>query len=108
MIEDGIIEVDSAAGKCFGLTSDSWAGDTYLWKNGNKITCSFVWAKEPNKGHFRSLVNAIEAAGFIVAVPTPLYQMTEILKHWGWISVKEDSEMGAVEVWQRREPDALP
>lgn len=61
-----------------------------------------IVAKSPGKGHFKALVLAIEASGFVVAVPTPVGAMRRILGKWGFAPhVEDDPDMGAVEVWSR-------
>jgi hypothetical protein len=97
--KDGIIEVDSDIGKVLGFTSDRWIG--WLWLSGDKIFLSYVEALHPGQGHLHQLRQAIEAAGYRVAVPIPLYQMREILRHWGFsMHMEKDSKLGNVEIWE--------
>lgn len=101
-MKDGIIQV-GAAPPSWGFTADRFAGDSYLWKTGDRIMVSLIFAKEQGKGYFSALVKAIEADGFKVAVPTPLGKMTAILSRWGFKPHHEiDSDFGeAVQVWCR-------
>jgi len=83
MIADGIIQI-GAAPEAWGFTRERFAGDSYLWKDGEVILISFIESVHEGRGHFSALVRAIEASGFRVAVPTPLGKMVAILSRWGW------------------------
>ncbi len=96
--QDGKIDPDSRAGSALGFTSDKFDG--WLWKTGDQITISFIESIQPGKGNLSRLFDSIEAAGFKVAVPTPMRDMREILKHKGFATTFVDGgEMGPVELW---------
>lgn len=101
-LADGQILPDQAP-PAWGFTSKRFTEDSYLWKEGDRILVSLIIARRQGKGHFSLLVKAIEAAGFRVAVPTPIGQMPAILKKWGFTPSFEYSEEMSehVEVWQR-------
>ena len=95
---DGKIDPDSRVGKALGFTSDKFDG--WLWKTGDQITISFIESIKPGKGNLSTLFDAIEAAGFTVAVPIPMHDMREILLRKGFApTFVDDGELGPVEVW---------
>lgn len=97
---DGKIDPDSQAGQQIGFSADLFEG--YLWKQGNRVLISLLVSLSPRRGHLMGLFNAIEAAGFNVAVPTPLGAMQGILASHGFIKTTEvDAAMGPVDVWVR-------
>lgn len=98
-MNDGIIRTDSKRGKIFGLTSDKFSGDTYLWKTGDTIMISFIFCKNQGRGNFSKLVGAIENAGFRVVVPTPLGKMVAILRKWGYEATVDPDD--GCELWAR-------
>lgn len=101
-MEDGMIEVGKAP-ESWGFTKERFAGDSYLWKTGDRIIVSLIFAKDQGRGYFSALVKAIEADGFKVAVPTPLGKMGSILTRWGFKPHREYDEDfgGTCEVWTR-------
>jgi hypothetical protein len=95
---DGIIELDSPVAVALGFTSDKFGG--YLWKKGSTITISFISSLTPGRGDFSTLIKNMLSAGYRIVVPTPLAQMEQILKKWGFRpSLVLDPDMGNVEVW---------
>ena len=99
-MDDGIIEVGSDRAAAFGFTPELYDG--WLWKTGDRIMVSAIFSKQEGKGNLSRLFDAIEAAGFQVAVPTPLGKMESILRQKGFVShVENDHEMGPVDVWMR-------
>ena len=97
-IEEGIIHPSNDSP--IGFTVDAWTSDSYLWREGDRILVSLVFAKKPGEGSLNALFKAINAAGFKIAVPTPLGQMEQILKHKGFTRTAEDSGFcGLVDVW---------
>ena len=95
---DGYILPDSFWGKEFGFTSDKFEG--YLWKEGHWVIISQIESLNPCKGNFKRLVRSIKDFVFDVAVPTPMRQMEEILKRWGWKPIQVvDKTFGTVELW---------
>ncbi len=100
-LPDGMIEVDSEAGKLLGFTSDLFMDDSYLWKDGGKIVVSFIVSQHPRAGNFRKLVQSILERGFDVVVSNPLGRMESILRKCGYVySCEYDNAMGEfVELW---------
>lgn len=97
---DGMIPIGKAPAH-WGFTAERFTGDSYLWRDGDRIVISFIHATNEGKGHFSSLVKAIQADGLKVEVPTPLGKMEAILTKWGWHPFyHEHPEMGMVEVWK--------
>jgi len=82
-IKDGIIKLDSEAGKELGFTSDKFKS-SWLWKKGNRITISMIWVKEKNKGYFTELLKKIKEKGYEIAIPTPLGLMEILVRKWGF------------------------
>lgn len=107
MIDEGMIAVDSDAGRELGFTSDRFDG--WLWKHGGVVVVSFIVSKEPGKGHFSQLLDAIWATGNKAQVPTPLGRMVAILQGKGFKAKTEWDEnyQDYVELWERG-PDANP
>lgn len=89
-MEDGIINVNSKAGKEIGFISERFYGMSYLWKKGDLIIISSIASVLKGKGFFKKLIQDINAKGYRVCVPTPLSQMEAIMNHWGWEKVIED------------------
>lgn len=79
---DGIIKTDSIIGQVFGLTSNKFASDSYLWKDGNMIILSLIIAK--HRGAFRTLIETITNMGFTFQIPTPSARIQEIALKQGW------------------------
>lgn len=95
-IPDGIIELDSDAGKILGFTSDRFDG--YLWRAGQSVSISFIQSYE--RGNFRALVARIHELGLRVDVPTPLGRMQSIVRRNNYSRrIVNDPALGAVEVW---------
>lgn len=99
---NGIIELDSEAGKEIGFLSSKFGG--YLWKQDGAIIVSFIVSK--SKGNFRRLVERIRSLGFAVKVPTPLGRMQDIVLKNGYRhTIEHDKNMGEnVEVWVLEPP----
>lgn len=82
-IKDGIITLDSPFAKEIGFISDKfWS--SWLWKTGNRITISMIWARQEGKGYFTELLKTIWNKGYEVAIPTPLGIMNEIVRKNGF------------------------
>jgi hypothetical protein len=95
-MNDGMIAPGEAPAS-WGFTADRFTADSYLWREGKRVMISFIETKSKGKGHFSTLVKAIEADGLVVDVPTPLGQMQRILERWGWKSRQFED----VTVWSR-------
>ena len=99
-MNDGMITTDSDFGQQIGFTSDKFFG--YLWKQGARIIISLIESRVEGRGDLSRLFDAIEAAGYRVAVPTPLGRMEGILRHKGFAPHLESGpEMGVVEIWEK-------
>ncbi len=95
---DGIIELDTSRGNLLNFTSDRFGSGSYLWKQGQSVTVSFIESRR--KGNFRALIEQIRDAGLTVEIPTPLPQMERIVRKNGYRRViREDPTIGQVEVW---------
>ena len=105
-MKDGIIELDTKAGKELGFTSDKFIDGnrsqigSYLWKKEGYIFISFIQSKEKRKGHLSKLFDTILSKGYGIKVPTPSTLMEGILRKKGFERTKEHSEQhGNIEVW---------
>jgi len=105
-MKDGIIELDTVAGKELGFTSDKFMEGnrsqigSYLWKRGEYIYISIIASREKNKDHLSKLFATILSKGYGIKVPTPSKLMKGILRKKGFERTKEHSEQhGNVEVW---------
>jgi hypothetical protein len=95
---DGIIQIDTDRAKMFGFTSDKFSSDSYLWKNSNYITISFIVSLK--KGNFKKLINEIINHNFGIKIPTPLPMMERIVRKCGYKQIFESDKMfGKVEIW---------
>jgi hypothetical protein len=90
MVNEGIIKIDTDSAKQLGFTSDKFNPASYLWRTGNLITISLIFAKQ--KGMFRQLINAILENGFDFEIPAPSPRMREIGIKQGWHLYHEYSE----------------
>ena len=79
---EGMIQLDSEFGAWIGFVSTRFDG--YLWKTGNSIYLSVIESIEPNKGHFKQLLQTIREKGFTIKIPTPLELMGHIIIKWGF------------------------
>jgi len=99
-MNDGKIELDTSEGKEFGFISSLFDG--WLWKDGNKIIISMIISKHDGQGNFQKLLKSIWDKGYKVQIPTPLGTMGYILKKYGFKrTIKDDSIMGPVEIWEK-------
>ncbi|RVD58894.1 hypothetical protein EN866_19360 [Mesorhizobium sp. M2D.F.Ca.ET.223.01.1.1] len=98
IVDIGPIRPGSPLVARWGFTADKWREHSYLWRKNKTIYLSLLWAVEADKGNLRALVNAIEASGFRVAVPHPIFSMPERLLHMGFEPTEEDGH----EVWFRK------
>ncbi len=95
-MKDGLIKVDSEAGKEIGFLSSKFDG--YLWKKDNAIIISLIFSKA--RGNFKALVENIRQAGYRVDVPTPMGRMYDILLKNGYVHrIEYDDIMGPVDIW---------
>ncbi len=84
---DGIIELNSPFATELGFVKGKFFG--YLWKDGDRITISFIESLHPGKGNLRALFDKIESLGFAIAVPTPSVRMRAICERRGMVPVME-------------------
>lgn len=98
-LSDGIIELDSERGLSLRFTSDRYGHGSYLWKKDGAIFVSFI--ESLRKGNFQELAQAILASGLIVAIPTPIGRMEEIVRNAGYTQTFPFcEEVGeSIEVW---------
>ena len=102
MMQDGMIELDNPELPSeWGFTGKRFGTDSYLWKEGNEIWISLVVANAEGSGHFKELVDKIEADGFGVVVPAPYGKLTSILNKWGFKPRTEPFGKEYREVWRR-------
>ena len=81
-----------------GFTADKFSADSYLWRKGDAIWISLIFANHPGKGDFSRLVKNLEAAALKVIVPTPFAHMAAILTAWGYQPFQHPD---GLEVWCR-------
>ena len=103
-IADGIVELDSPAGKQLRFTSDRFAHDSYLWIQGKTLTVSFISSRE--RGNLRELITRARSLGFTIVIPTPLGRMREIVRENGYVRTWEPHKEsgGLVELWTLEKP----
>lgn len=98
--DGGPIFPDSETGNLLGLNTTDFSGDTYLWKEKNRILISFIAVRNEGQGIFSRLLKHLFSLGFTVGVPTPLGKMRTILKAKGFQETWEDDPIfGACEMW---------
>jgi len=99
-MNSGMITTDSEFGAKIGFTSDKFSG--YLWRQGDRIIISLIESRIEGRGDLSRLFEAIERAGYRVAVPTPSARMQGILEHKGFAPhLERDPVMGVVEIWEK-------
>jgi len=99
MLQDGMIALDSDAGKELSFTSDRFDSGSYLWKDGQRIAISVIISKK--SGNFRTLAETILSKGLAVHIPTPMGRMEEIVRKAGYRQESQFFEQSGeyVEVW---------
>lgn len=81
-----------------GFTEERFDG--YLWRKPDAVFISFIESKQPNRGHFRRLCEAILAKNLAVKIPTPLGRMAIIVRKAGYRkTIKDNPDRDPVEVW---------
>jgi hypothetical protein len=102
----GPIEPGDPEAEGWGFTPELFVEGSYLWRTGSEVMVSFVAARSPGSGALSKLRAGLKKAGLRMAVPTPLAQMEEILKRWGFKKeVRRSKEMRCdVEVWTEPTP----
>ena len=90
-MRDGIIILDTIAGKELGFTSDKFLCGSYLWKRGEYIYISFIHSREQRKGYLSALFDTI-LKGYGIKVPNPSVLMEAILIKKGFERTEEPSE----------------
>lgn len=98
---EGEIWLDTDFARQLGFTSELFDSNSYLWKIGSSIYISLIISRYPEKSNFSTLINNILSRGYTVKVPTPSPMMAQILKRKGFIRSREQSELGACEVWYK-------
>ncbi len=97
-MSDGMIHLDSPRAELFGFTSERFAIGSYLWILGPHVVISAIESRA--KGNFRELVERIQLLGFGVKIPTPLAEMSRIVRKCGYRHVVEiDPRYGPVDIW---------
>ena len=91
LIPEGIINIDTQAGKYLCFTSDGFDPHSYLWRKGNTVVVSFIISKQ--KGRFQKMMARIVEMGFDFEIPAPTKRMAEIGRKQGWIFCKKDCEV---------------
>ena len=89
----GRIDLDSWRGVQLGFTSERFGFGSYLWEEPNRILISMIVSSR-RRGNFRALVQAIQAEGKAVAVPTPVGDMVRIVRKNGYVHSQELQEFG--------------
>ena len=83
-IANGLILVDSETGIEFGLTSDKFSEDSYLWLKNNTLHLSNIISKEEHKGHVLNIMNKAKEKGLnMVCLPVSA-RMRFILEKFGF------------------------
>ena len=83
-IDKGCIMVDSEKGKEFGLTSDRFTEDSYLWLEGNTLYLSNIISKEEGKGHVLHILQTAKERGLDMACVPVSFRMEYILMRFGF------------------------
>ena len=100
-MKDGIILLDTIAGRELGFTQGKFMDCSYLWKRGGYIYISAIKSREERRNYLSKLFDIILSKGYGIKVPTPPLRMKVILIKKGFTKTEETSEgyPEAVEVW---------
>ena len=99
-MSDEMIALGSDLADELGFTAEKFEG--WLWEKEGAIVVSFIVSKQPGKGHFGELLDAIWQRGLVAQVPTPLGQMIPILEAKGFEQkAYRHNALGMIEVWER-------
>src|SRR6185369_14000824 len=66
------------------LPAADWPNDIVITQKGKEIRIVAIYAKRPGNGAFRRLITAIIQAGMVPVIVTPVHEMRDTMKRWGW------------------------
>src|SRR6185369_10126381 len=66
------------------LPAADWPNDIVITQKGKEIRIVSIYAKRPGNGAFRRLITAIIQAGMVPVIVTPVHEMRDTMKRWGW------------------------
>lgn len=75
------------------LPTADWHPRDVVSSDGVEVRIVAIAARNPGTGAFRRLIAGIEAAGMRPVVVCPLTDMEEIMRHWGWATVRIGGEV---------------
>lgn len=97
---EGRIDLGDERAELIGFLAADWLPMSYLWRTGNAIYLSLLWATEPGAGALGRLANTILGRGLAVKVPSPFPRMQSICERAGYtFTLEPDAEGYGVEVW---------
>lgn len=84
------------------LSAADWPQDIVISIKDKEVRIVAIKAKEPGRGAFRRLIEAVEAHGLQPTVVAPLFVMPAILKRWGWKRRIIGTGFNQQEIWRPR------
>ena len=85
----GLIRTDSEKGKLFGLTSDRFTDDSYLWLEGDTLWLSMLISLKEHRGYVLNILTKAKAKGYNIACCPVSERMKMILSRFGF-EIRED------------------
>ena len=103
LILDGIVKPEE--GMPWGFTPDRWRPDSYLWKQGNLMTLSFLWAWTPYDGNLRALYDGLVNDGYDIEIPSPSGAVLGFCHRRGFVPmILRTEDQGDVRLLFKRHP----
>lgn len=84
-IRNGLIPCDSKIGKRYGLTSDRFTEDSYLWLTDNTLWISMLISRKEGHGYVRNIIDIAKKKGHKIMCMPVSSRMIEILEKNGFI-----------------------
>lgn len=88
-IKRGLILNGSEKGVEYGLTSDRFTDDSYLWLDGNTLWISLVVSRREGCGYVRNIIDIAKSKGHTIMCVPVSSRMVGILEKNGFIQQGE-------------------
>ena len=84
-IKRGLIPCCSEIGKQYGLTSERFTEDSYLWLEGNTLWISLLISKKEGNGYVRNIIDIAKSKGHTIKCMPVSARMVDILVKNGFV-----------------------